>query len=311
MRSSDSNGSAPAAVGVEDLRLVEAIARHGTLTAAAESLHRVPSAVSYALRALEARLGARLFERTPRGMAPTPAARLLLAEGALLRERAESLARRVRQTAAGWEPELAVAVDDLAPLAPVMEAVRELLAEGLPTRVRLLREVFGGTWDALAAGRAVIAVAAPGEPPPVGGISAVATGTLEFVFAVAPGHPLAEAPEPLAAAAIERHPVVVAADSSRHLPARTAGVLPGQPVLRVADMAQKLAAQRAGAGVGYLPRPLAEREARAGRLVIRAVEAPPQRAAQHLAWRTDAGGPAQARLLAALRARLAPGASQA
>lgn len=98
--------------------------------------------------------------------------------------------------------------------------------------------------------------------------------------------------------------MVVAADSSRHLEPRTAGVLPGQPVLRVADMAQKLEARRAGVGVGYLPRPLAEAEARAGRLVVKAVEGPPQRTTQHLVWRTGNAGPAKAWLLQALRAGL-------
>jgi hypothetical protein len=38
-------------------------------------------------------------------------------------------------------------------------------------------------------------------------------GEMEFVFAIAPDHPLAEAPEPIAVSDILQHRIVVAADS--------------------------------------------------------------------------------------------------
>jgi len=53
------------------LRAFEASARLGTFTRAAEELHLTPSAVSYQVRALEARLGHRLFERGARTLRPT------------------------------------------------------------------------------------------------------------------------------------------------------------------------------------------------------------------------------------------------
>ncbi|WP_096460538.1 hypothetical protein [Sulfurifustis variabilis] len=46
---------------------------------------------------------------------------------------------------------------------------------------------------------------------------------------------------------------IAAADSSRNLPPRTSGMLSGQDVLSVPDMYWKIALQRAGLGVGYLP----------------------------------------------------------
>lgn len=62
-----------------DLRLVLALATSGTTSAAAGSLHITQSAVSRALLGAEERLGVRLFERTPRGLEPTPAGRSLIA----------------------------------------------------------------------------------------------------------------------------------------------------------------------------------------------------------------------------------------
>jgi hypothetical protein len=56
-----------------------------------------------------------------------------------------------------------------------------------------------------------------------------------MVFAVAPAHPLASAPGPLAEAVIAAHRAAIVADTSRKLPARNAGVLSGQDALVVPD----------------------------------------------------------------------------
>ena len=55
------------------LRLFEAASRHLSFKAAAEELHRSPSAVSHAIRALEEQLGVALFRRDPRGLTLTEA----------------------------------------------------------------------------------------------------------------------------------------------------------------------------------------------------------------------------------------------
>ncbi len=57
----------------DDLRYVLAIARAGTLSRAGESLQVTHTTVGRRLRALEDRLGVRLFDRTPDGYVPTPA----------------------------------------------------------------------------------------------------------------------------------------------------------------------------------------------------------------------------------------------
>lgn len=68
----------------DDLRFFLALARHGSLSAAAKSLHVAQSTVGRRLISLEASLGARLLNRTPEGYAPTLA-------GQELREKVERL----------------------------------------------------------------------------------------------------------------------------------------------------------------------------------------------------------------------------
>lgn len=60
------------------LEVVDAVARNGSFSAAAQELHRVPSAVSYTVRQLEEWLAVPLFERRHRDVELTPALLWLL-----------------------------------------------------------------------------------------------------------------------------------------------------------------------------------------------------------------------------------------
>lgn len=79
-----------------DLRVLEVVARHGSMNRAAAELNTVQSNVTARIRALEERLGTALFERSRRGVVLTAAGERLLPYaarlGALLRE-AEDAAR--------------------------------------------------------------------------------------------------------------------------------------------------------------------------------------------------------------------------
>ena len=58
---------------LESLRIFEACVRHGSFVAAAQELHLTASAVSHRIAALEEQLGAAVFERHGRRVAPTAA----------------------------------------------------------------------------------------------------------------------------------------------------------------------------------------------------------------------------------------------
>src|SRR5918998_5218075 len=62
---------------VTRLRVIDALARLGSLTAAAQELHYSQPTVSHHLARLEAETGARLLQRVGRGLRLTPAGRLL------------------------------------------------------------------------------------------------------------------------------------------------------------------------------------------------------------------------------------------
>lgn len=271
-------------LSIDALEVIDAIARKGSFAAAAESLYRVPSAVTYTIRKLEEDLGVVLFDRSGHRANLTEAGAELLKEGRYLLDAAHALESRVKRVATGVETDIGIAISDLFGNDALFNILQDFYMQGFGTRIKIMREVFGGSWDALISGRADISIGAPGEAPPGGGFSTSLLGQLEFVFAVAPHHPLALLPEPLNNQDIIQYRAVAAADSSRNLPPRTSGILSGQDVLTVSDMQGKLQAQIAGLGVGYLPIKMAQQYAKQGKLMIKEVAEPRTLAPTFLAW---------------------------
>ena len=269
------------------LLMLDAIDRHGSFTSATAALHRVPSALSHAIAKLESELDARLFLREGRRATLTPAGRTLLDDGRHLLRAASELERRVQRIATGWEAELRIALDAIIPVERLYPLLERFYAAGSATQIRLSHEVLGGTWDALATGRADLVIGAPGDMPARRGI---ATRPLcphsHFVFALAPNHPLASWQGPIPTSELMRHRAAVVADTSKELDARSVGLIEGQETLRLPDIRAKLSAQVAGLGIGHLPRWLAADDIAAGRLVEKEVADPRHSMALHLAWRS-------------------------
>ncbi|MGA9033036.1 MAG: LysR family transcriptional regulator [Sulfuricaulis sp.] len=255
---------------LDALTVLDAIGRKGSFAAAAEELHRVPSAMTYAVQKLEEDLDVLLFDRSGHRAQLTEAGKQLLSEGRHLLHAAAELEARVKRVATGYEVELRIAVDDVIPMERLYPLFGEFYVQDCGTRLRILTEVYGGAWDALVTGRADLVIGAPGEGPS-GGFSTRPLVSIEWLFAVAPAHPLAKVPEPIPPEEILRYRSVAAADSSRNLPPRTSGLLTGQDVLTVPDMRHKIAFQCAGLGVGYVPAHMVRAELEAGRLVAKQV----------------------------------------
>jgi DNA-binding transcriptional LysR family regulator len=75
---------------LQALRVFREVARRGSFGQAAQALAYTPPAVSQRIAALEREHGVRLFERSPRGVWPTPAGRLLLGHADGLLQGAEA-----------------------------------------------------------------------------------------------------------------------------------------------------------------------------------------------------------------------------
>ena len=194
------------------------------------------------------------------------------------------MSNRVKRVATGWEPQLTIAVDSIIAPATLMELCASFLQQAPPTRLRLRDETLSGTLDALTSGLADIAIGVsdPGNHADVHGKP---LGDLRFVYAVAPHHPLASAPEPLTDEMVRQHRAVAAADSIQRGRGLTVGLLPGQDVFTVSTMPAKLDAQLRGLGGGFVPECLARPYIDSGRLVVKKMERTQRVIRLYYAWR--------------------------
>lgn len=274
----------------EELALLQAIKTAGSLSKAAAQLGKAPSTISHAARQLETRYDALLFDRRRYRLQLTPAGALLAAEAERLSHEVARLNTRVRQIASGWEDRLHIVRDEVLEFEHFLPVIRDFDALESGVSLRMTTEVLGGTWEALREGRADLVVGATNEPPSLPGLRWFELGVMEWVFAVAPRHPLVKLAEPLARASIQAHRSVVVADSARGGSARSYGVQGGQAQLAVSSMNAKIAAQCAGLGVGWLPRQRVAGLLKRGELVEKITADPREPNTLYVAWRGEHEG---------------------
>ncbi len=281
------------AITLEALRVLDFIDRKGSFQAAAEALFKVPSALSYTVSKLESDLGINLFDRSRQRAQLTPAGRLLLEQGRELLLAAAAVEEAVKQLESGWETRLRIAQDTILPRAPLLRLVQSFTQLDLRVTVEISEEVLGGTWDALVAGRCDLALGASGDPPG-GQFEYRSLGEVDFVFAVAPDHPLRWHRGPVDVAAVRAFPTIVIADSSLTGPARSSGLLESRQTIRVTSVDAKIECHQMGIGVGFLPRHLIQEQLDGGSLVVLPCTIPRPRVPLYMAWRRDQRGRALA-----------------
>jgi DNA-binding transcriptional LysR family regulator len=267
------------------LAMLQTIAATGSFAAAARELSLVPSALTYRVRRIEDALDVLLFDRSSRQARLTEAGAELLREGSRLLEEIDAVANRVKRVATGWESQLTIAVDSIISKTTVLELCESFFALNPPTRIKLRDETLSGTLACLTSGQADLALGIA-ESGTNAGIHSKPLGDVSFVYAVAPHHPLANAPEPLKDELVRQHRAVAVADTIARGKGMTVGLLGGQDVFTVATMKDKLDVQLRGLGSGFVPECMARAYIETGRLVVKKMERPQRIVRVNYAWRS-------------------------
>ena len=271
----------------ESLAMLQTIADAGSFAAAARSMGMVPSALTYRVRQIEDALDVLLFDRTSRQARATEAGAELLREGTRLLGEIDAVANRVRRVATGWESHFTIAVDTIISRTTMMELCESFYSLSPPTHIKLRDETLAGTLAALTSGQADLAIGVAHESSNLAGLHTRPLGNVQFVYAVAPHHPLANAPEPLSDELIRQHRGVAVADSIQRGDALSFGIFSGQEIFTVASMQAKLEAQLRGLGGGNVPLPMASRFIDTGRLVVKRTERTKRNVTVDYAWRSN------------------------
>ncbi|NUP00001.1 MAG: LysR family transcriptional regulator [Nonomuraea sp.] len=246
------------------LRTFLAVHRTGSITAAAQTLGLSQPAVTAQVRALETTLDRPLFDRLPRGVAPTPAA--------------DELARRVAPSldaldeVVGSELPTDEAVHLGGPAEFLCEEVMPMLAPLVRDGLRL-RTTLGLADDLLAdlaAGRLDLVLST--IRPRVRGIQADPVYDEEFVLVAAPALARALPPGPPGPKELAGVPVVAYAEDLPIVRRYWRTVFGRRPSMAarvvIPDLRGVLSAVRAGMGVSVLPAYLCRRDLADGTLVV-------------------------------------------
>lgn len=147
------------AFDLDNVRVFLAAVDHGSFSAAARALGRVPSAVSMTIANLEAQLALTLFDRSGREPVPTPQGLALVPQARRIAEQLGQLNRHALSMTQGLEPSLVIAVvPELVAASPWSEALATLSTEFPLLEVEVLTAPQADTLAMLKSGRAHMAL---------------------------------------------------------------------------------------------------------------------------------------------------------
>jgi LysR family transcriptional regulator, cyn operon transcriptional activator len=246
---------------IRSAQYLVAVVDHGSVTAAADVLRISQPSLSQAVRNLERALGATLFERTTRGLAPTTvglaitdSARALLADVA----RAESAVAAVTALRAG---ELAIAVQSDLAIDPVAEVAGRLhlTAPG----IRFSTNAVANAQDVRALVRAGTCELGFLETHPgtdvSDGLREIAVSSQETVLSI-PVRLATDLPDPVPRAVVTHLPMVVEASTVRRGHSIDDDLDLANVVVEVPDRLAVREMVGQGVGAALLPRSIAEQD---------------------------------------------------
>ncbi|MDW8370285.1 MAG: LysR family transcriptional regulator [Geminicoccaceae bacterium] len=254
------------------IRVLEAVARHGSITRAAQELHLTQPAVSMSVRHLEESLGLPLVERVGRRIVLTPVGQELADHARRIVQASADLDAAVEQIRGLDRGVLRLAVVSTANyfLAPILAAFRRL-HPGIGVALHVANR--DSVLAALEAGESDLAVT--GQPPEDAELVAQRFKDNPLVVIAPPGHPLlAQAPIPVAR--LVEEPLVVREQGSGTRAAMERlfaahGLAYEASCVFASNEAVKQAVQ-AGLGLGVISAQTIELELATGRLTVLPVE---------------------------------------
>jgi len=173
-------------ISLEQWRSLLAVVDAGGYAQAAVVLRKSQSAVTYAVQKMESLLGVKIFEVIGRKAHLTATGQVLYRRAKALLDEAGALETAAGTLAAGWEPELRLAVEIVFPTWLLLDCLGRFAKERPDTRIELYETVLSGTEEALLERRVDFAI---GSTVPAG-FAGERLMPLRFIAAANPDHPL-------------------------------------------------------------------------------------------------------------------------
>ena len=254
------------ALTFDQIKVFLSVVDQGSFPKAAKSLKRAQSAVTYAIRKLEAEIGVQLFDRSGYRSVLTPAGRILLTRARRIAEEAEAFREQARGLASGLEVELGIVLDSLYPMPQIFDALRAFTGQFPTVPPRLYVASLGSAADLVTNGTCAIGLL-PSNIAELAALKFAPITTFHLCAVVAPSHPLASKKGIIEPHVLHQHVQLVLTDASTLTVGKDWGVLSSR-TWRLADLGAKKSMLLAGLGWGNMPAHLVEDEIKDGRLAV-------------------------------------------
>ncbi len=252
----------------QSLEMLDTVARMGSFTAAAERLHKVPSAISYGVRQVEQDLGVELFHRLPRKVELTAAGVIFIDNARQMLRQMEVVSAQTRRAAQGWQQTLKITLDNVVKLDNLKPLIEDFYQTFEFAELQINMEVFNGSWEAISQERADIVLGATAAVPVGGEFSIKPMGKLEWAFVMSPTHPAASL-SALNEDTLNSFAAICLDDTSNVLPKRHNWHYPQQRRLLLPNWYSAIECLKNGVGIGFMPLHIAKPYLLSGELVER------------------------------------------
>lgn len=233
---------------LDQIIVLESIVSSGGFRAASEKLHRAQSAVSYAIKTLEAEIGFDLFDRSGHTPKLSVQGEAFLAKARRLIKESNDLKQWAQTLKSGEEPNFHFSVSSILSLEELTPILRNFRKEFPSTRLNLRQEILSG--EALLEADEVELAICEG-PEHLERYESKFLGEVEMPILAKSDHPLSLLGRDLTPDDALSFPQVVVASTYQSM--KTAGVFETSTSWRVTDFSAKRTLILEGLGWGRVP----------------------------------------------------------
>ncbi|WP_035386865.1 DNA-binding transcriptional activator PunR [Ferrimonas senticii] len=275
----------------QELQVVESVSRNGGFAAAADELHKVPSAVSYTVRQVEEKLGVVLFVRHHKSIEITPSGAFFVEEAREIISRLDNLKLQTRKVANGWVSGISIVIDHAISEDQLNQLIADFYAEYSDVELMISSRSFNGMWDAIANEQADVVLGTTFAVPIIRHLKHQKLARGHWKFVVAKEHPLAAETGLLTSKQIIQYPFIRTEDSSAVLFKHAAWQFDNQRRLTTPSWSSAIPLFVQGIGIGSMPSHLADPLIASGCLIEKPLQVKPEHPLCCVAWIDDKENP--------------------
>lgn len=252
-------------ITLEQARAIDAVARHGSLSKAAQSLNKGHTSLIYLIKTLEDATGLQLFDRSGYRTSLTPIGKRIWLQCQKLLRAEDELNELCKVAKTGYEPFLQIVYDGLYPMAQIMAGILQVREASPDTKISLFGAYLGEVEERFQSNGAnlMISILQPQQPYPV----IARLKPIQSLLVAHRNHPLSQKNKAASIRDLQGHTFLTVRGSDQRLQMSTA-VLDKESTFHLSDFQSKKMLLSKAIGYGWMPEYLIRDELKAGEFKV-------------------------------------------